>query len=221
MALVSPRRKVLGRSLRELVDRETKLSHVVTPKGVTFQVTTKRMGKFFDESRQKFGKVLAMEVKRMINNTGKDLEAWRNQATEDQEQMAFVEYIEKAHPNLVFFAVPNGEERPSKENDKGERYSLSAQRLKRLGVKSGVPDLVFAEPRGQFHGLYVEMKRRKGGKESEAQKKWRADLWLRGYKSVVCAGVDDAILQLNGYLAQGPFDGLWCSKNPKGKDQKK
>ena len=44
--------------------------------------------------------------------------------------------------------VPNG----------GKRDKATAIALKRQGVKAGVPDVVLPVPRGEYHGLYIELK---------------------------------------------------------------
>lgn len=56
------------------------------------------------------------------------------------------------------------------------------------GVKSGVPDLCFPIPRGDFFGLYVEMKKPKKGRVSEIQNKWHDMLRSNGYAVHVCHG---------------------------------
>lgn len=61
-------------------------------------------------------------------------------------------------PGWIWFHVPNGGERPTKVNKRGQQYSPEASRLKRMGVKPGVSDFLFVAPgRGQLHVL--ELKR--------------------------------------------------------------
>ena len=55
--------------------------------------------------------------------------------------------------------------------------------------------------RAFYAGLYIEMKRKKGGKESSEQKEWREYLISQGYKAVVCKGADEAIAAIKEYLA--------------------
>lgn len=69
---------------------------------------------------------------------------------------------------------------------------------------AGVPDLVFAEPRGRFHGLYVEMKNERGGTVSDAQRRVIKKLRRRGYAVLVAReGVDRAYEDVVAYLERG------------------
>ena len=65
---------------------------------------------------------------------------------------------------------------------------------------SGVPDLVIPEPRGQFHGLYIEMKRVKGSRVSEDQVRWGEALKERGYAFHIAYGADEAIDLIRTYF---------------------
>jgi hypothetical protein len=114
---------------------------------------------------------------------------------EEDEQQVFVEWVEARLPDVKFFAVPNG----------GKRHPKTAARLKATGVKAGVPDLVFPEPRGHYHGLYLEMKRTVGGEVSKAQREWLLLLADRGYCPMVAEGAEEAMKKLTAYLALGPF----------------
>lgn len=88
------------------------------------------------------------------------------------------------------FSVPNG------------AYVSKAQagKLKSEGLKSGVPDLFLAIPRGGYSGMFIEMKRVIGGIVSEAQKEWHLRLSDNGYKVVVCRGFDAAKEEIIKYL---------------------
>ncbi len=111
--------------------------------------------------------------------------------TEHTEQAKLVGRTRTFYPDVEVFAVPNG----------GLRNKKEAVRLKAEGVTAGIPDLVFAEPRGRYHGLYVEMKRRKGGRVSEEQHKKHRKLRQRGYKVLIGHGVDDVWTEVEHYLA--------------------
>lgn len=89
-------------------------------------------------------------------------------------------------------AVPNG----------GFRNKKTANDLKLEGVKSGVPDISFPYPTGKHYGLYIEMKRKKGGKLSEHQRKWLAYLNEAGYLAVVCKGEEQARDVITRYIAE-------------------
>lgn len=100
---------------------------------------------------------------------------------EHYEQKLFCLWLRKN--GIQHFAIPNGE----------ARARTVAMRLKLEGVSPGVPDLFIPVPANGFHGLFIEMKRQKGGSVSEGQKKWLALLNASHYKAVVCKGCDAAI----------------------------
>jgi hypothetical protein len=115
--------------------------------------------------------------------------------TEHDEQVALMQWAEyalAAHPELeLLFAVPNG----------GARHKVTAAKLKAEGVKAGVQDIVLPVPRGTFHGLFLEMKRRQGGALSTEQKWWRDKLYAQGYQTCVCKGWESARDAIVEYLA--------------------
>ena len=97
-----------------------------------------------------------------------------------------------AHPELaLIYAVPNGELR-----SKG-----TAGKLKSQGVKPGVPDLVLPVARGGYFGMYIEMKRQRGGSLSPDQKWWRDQLIDQGYYWHVFKGFRAAEPKILEYLS--------------------
>lgn len=98
---------------------------------------------------------------------------------------------ERAYPELaMLYAIPNG----------GKRAIKTAVALKKQGVKRGVPDMCLPVSRGGYHGLYIELKRQKGGTVSDEQREWIAALNTQGYKAIICHGAEEAIEQIRGYL---------------------
>ena len=114
--------------------------------------------------------------------------------TEHQEQAALFEWAafqECVWPELrLLHAIPNG----------GKRDKVTAARLKAEGVKPGVPDVCLPVPRGDKHGLYIEMKRRRGGSVSADQLKWLENLMRQGYECQVCRGCEEARITIMEYL---------------------
>ena len=88
------------------------------------------------------------------------------------------------------FAIPNG----------GKRGKIEAAIMKAEGVRAGMLDLMLAVPVQPHHGLYVEMKRLKGGRVSESQGDWIERLGSMGYKTAVCRGAEEAKQTILGYL---------------------
>lgn len=126
-------------------------------------------------------------------------------APEHAEQVAVVQWAELVTvPGLgrlgdYLFAVPNG----SYLGRDARTRAIVMRKLKAAGLKPGVPDLLLALPRGAWHGLFIEMKRR-GGRVSEDQVAWRDRLRGVGYAAEVCEGADAARAVIRRYLASGP-----------------
>ena len=96
-----------------------------------------------------------------------------------------------AHPELALLhAIPNG----------GKRSKSEAARMKAAGVKPGVPDMFLPVAREGCHGLYIELKRRDGGRVSPEQTAWMDALARQGYKTALCHGWDAAREEIQRYL---------------------
>ena len=108
---------------------------------------------------------------------------------EEVEQRNVIIYC--AYAGIPVFAIPNG----------GSRDRREAARLTAQGVKPGVPDLFIPRAPGRFHGLFIEMKREKGGKISQHQAEWIALLRREGYAAYACPGFDNARMVIEKYLA--------------------
>lgn len=114
--------------------------------------------------------------------------------TESQEQQLLFEWAALSAgrwPELaLMYHIPNG----------GSRSKSEAGRFRAEGVKAGVPDICLPVARGGYHGLYIELKRVKGGRVSTAQQGWIAALRDQGYCACVCKGWDDAAHIIKAYL---------------------
>lgn len=74
------------------------------------------------------------------------------------------------------------------------------QSLKAQGATVGVSDLLLAITTDQYAGLWIEMKRIKGGVVSEEQKQFIELMLESGYQAVIAHGAEDAIQKIEGYL---------------------
>jgi hypothetical protein len=90
----------------------------------------------------------------------------------------------------LLFAIPNG----------GFRHISVAKALKAEGVRSGVPDLFLAVPNKDYCGLFIEMKKAKGGRASDNQKSIMQLLVGRGYSAAICHGCLAAKQCIEQYL---------------------
>jgi hypothetical protein len=116
----------------------------------------------------------------------------------------------------------NGEVRAASYNSKGTKFSPVAQKLQRMGVKPGFPDIVCPVARvldhEPYNHLYIELKR-PGNKElgidkgypSPIQQKWLAFLRSQGNYACCCWGCDQAMEVLFSYLglARDPREVGW------------
>lgn len=122
----------------------------------------------------------------------------KRQDHEHQEQVYLFNWaaiMEGRYPELaLLFAIPNG----------GQRHVLVAMKMKAEGVKSGVPDLFLPVARGNYHGLFIEMKAGKN-KTSEKQNEWIEKLTKQGYMVEVCYGSEEAQDLLISYLEQQKY----------------
>lgn len=114
--------------------------------------------------------------------------------TESQEQTCLFRWSQMQQgcwPELrLLYHIPNG----------GSRHRLEAAHLKQQGVRAGVPDICLPVARGGCHGLYLEMKRIKGGRISPVQLGWMEALKAEGYMVAVCQGWEMASEVILRYL---------------------
>lgn len=120
--------------------------------------------------------------------------------TEHQEQarvIAWARAHEEEYPGLdVLHASVNG----AFFAGDARKRAMQAARLRAAGMLPGVPDLFLPVPRPPYHGLFIEMKRTKGGTVSEEQHRILSRLAALGYCVVVCPGADIAIREIVAYL---------------------
>ena len=112
--------------------------------------------------------------------------------TEEQDQIKLATWL--SLKGIKFFAIPNG----------GKRNYREAVKLKRQGVAPGVPDLMIPSPRGSYCGLFIELKRVKGGKLSIDQRNWLQYLREQNYWADCAAGFDQAKEIVLHYMSLAP-----------------
>lgn len=115
--------------------------------------------------------------------------------SEHAEQVALVQIFRAKYPKLAkqIFAIPNA----------GKRSYRTGRMFKSEGMTAGVPDLFLAVPVEPYHGLWIELKRRKKAlsKISDAQKEILQIMVAAGYAGLVCYGADMALDTIDKYLA--------------------
>ena len=118
----------------------------------------------------------------------------RKHPTEADEQavvFSWARLVANQWPELHYmFHIPNG----------GHRNRIVAAKMTGQGVKPGVPDIFLPISRGNYHGLWIEMKAGHGGTVSDAQAAWIDYLRAQGYSVCVARGAEMAIGAITVYL---------------------
>lgn len=109
--------------------------------------------------------------------------------TEQHEQFVVSAWLRKN--NIIHNHSPNG----------GHRDIREGAKFKRLGTSAGFPDLEIPYPRKGYHGLYIELKRIKGGVLSDSQVYWRDFLLSQGYAWYEAKGAAECIRIVENYFA--------------------
>lgn len=121
--------------------------------------------------------------------------------TEDAEQISLFMWAQQnleTYPDLrLLFAIPNGMHTPNKR---------AAARMRAMGMKRGVPDVFLPVRRGEFSGLFIEMKKIKGRGANDEQSEWIDELKAQGYGAIVCKGFEAARDVLIDYLNYKKLD---------------
>ncbi len=128
-----------------------------------------------------------------LNTTLSPVKKVKRKSPEEDLQRACIEWRNLhcvKYPLLKYmFHVPNGGKRP-----KGE-----AGKLKALGTKPGVPDLMLPIRNGNWAGLALELKSPIGVTTAE-QDEWLAMLKESGYLVAIIKTLDDFIAYTKIYL---------------------
>ena len=115
------------------------------------------------------------------------ISASKTSPSEHSEQVGFINWFRVKYPNVLIFAIPNGE----------KRAITVAKRLKAEGVVRGIPDLLIPQ-----WTLWVEMKRISGGRLSPEQKAMIQYLEGIGQKVIVAKGAADASKQILEHIKE-------------------
>lgn len=104
----------------------------------------------------------------------------------------FVPYLEQGHKGWLVW-------------DKGQ-HGLTMSDCELAYTSFDTPTRVFVclpVARGQYHGLYIELKRQRGGRTSDHQSEWLDALSAQGYKAALCYGWEQAAGTIIEYLTGG------------------
>lgn len=116
--------------------------------------------------------------------------------TEFEEQSAIFEWakaMSKRYPCLNYMSGSLN----------GIRLPLGlAVKAKKNGLLKGFPDIFLPYNNGTYTGLFIELKRLKGGVVSPEQTDFIEYLNSQGYKAVVCKGHSEAISTIFNFIKE-------------------
>jgi len=119
---------------------------------------------------------------------------------EDDQRALFLwaEVMSRDYPELELLnASANGAWIPGSMMQK----FATIKKLKALGcMRKGYPDIFLPVSRGVYCGLFIELKRKKGGSASKEQKRWLHRLSEEGYCAVMARGLEEAKAVILRYL---------------------
>lgn len=108
---------------------------------------------------------------------------------EDQFQSSLADYLRvMVKPGVVWYYTVN----------EGKRSPQAGARLKRLGMRPGVADLVFILPPGG-RAAYLELKAGKQGRVTDAQRQFADDVTAAGAFYQIAHDMDEAIEILSAW----------------------
>ena len=113
---------------------------------------------------------------------------------EQKHQIAVANQLRLEFPNLLWTISPAGLiTRPS-----------TGILAVRMGYRKGTSDLLIFEPRGWFHGLFIELKAN-DGKPSDEQLKFLAQAGFLRYATAVTWTFEETMSTVRNYMALEPF----------------
>ncbi len=114
---------------------------------------------------------------------------------EEELQIAAMQYIRLQYPSAISFHVRN----EGISGTKMQRMVYGAK-SKKMGVLSGVSDIIILEPKAIYHGLMIELKSKKG-RVSESQKLFMARCEDKSYMTRVCNSFDQVQAAVDTYMS--------------------
>lgn len=117
---------------------------------------------------------------------------FRKISQEHSEQIAALDWFKLQYPKEEKWSFHIANERKC--------TPIYGKFLQKLGVKKGISDLFIPEPRGRYHGLWIEIKS-KSGRKTKEQIEFIDAMNAKGYFAVFCFGADEIINTIKFYLS--------------------
>lgn len=119
---------------------------------------------------------------------------WKFLKKEDHLQIQLAQWLSYQFPDVLWIHIPN----------EGKRTPFERFLFSLLGTAKGASDMIFFEPRGQYHGLAIELKvtydNKSKNQPSKDQLLFVKKMNDRGYKALVCWDYDEAEKEIKQYL---------------------
>jgi hypothetical protein len=109
---------------------------------------------------------------------------------EQKLQKAVCKYLKLQYPEAFFNGSLGGQY---------QKYYSQRKKKSESGYQKGFPDLFIYEVKSGWSGLAIELKV-KGNYPSEHQKRVLNILNEKGFKAIVCTGIDEAIFEIDKYM---------------------
>lgn len=130
-----------------------------------------------------------MELEDYLKLQNKRHKPHRQEESDIQMRLAFL--LTTQYPDVIFTTSPAG-----------VKLTIGqAMKMKRMGYRSGTPDLMIFKPTSQFKALFLEIKTL-GGKSQKNQVDLAERLNALGYKAVITYGFNEALQTIKEYLTQ-------------------
>ena len=153
---------------------------------MTTKLPVRMTKKFWGAYGALYGKGVTEEPKATTRSRSKTEK--QKCAPEGHEQNKFIAWL-RQH-GVLHYAIPNG----------GRRNAIEGAKFKREGVSRGAPDVCIPIPFDGLPGLYIEMKKKWGGKLSVEQVWWGEQLRKNGYRWEEAKGCEVAIGYVMDYF---------------------
>lgn len=126
---------------------------------------------------------------------------------EETLQIAVADYIRLQYPRVLFCHIANERKAHVYRKMNGKSYSPNGQKLKKMGVQAGMPDVMVFYQRelvmdginGTYSGVAIELKV-KPNKPTEKQLDVLKKLHHQGWLTAVCYTFDEAKEVIDKYL---------------------
>lgn len=118
-----------------------------------------------------------------------------HEVPETKEQMHVVTWLRMMWPKVIFTISPSA----FKFGGSSKQRMIQGKKMKDMGYLPGTPDIMIFHPVGEWHGLFIELKR-PSGKAEPHQLVVLQSLSNVGYKVFICYGYNEATRVIQKYL---------------------